>query len=199
MNRRNVICAAAPALALALALTGAPSPAAAAPSSSAERALAGKVALTGRALPGKKGEKPYLRALGKSAGKRAVFHQDRKSGAWTIHYAAVVRRPMRDVTVKIFDVTRGQRYVGSRDKMLFAPSTIVNGSLTLDRDDVFDPNARMMLLLEAPNGTVLARRTFYIQGRAQTYSGVVEFTADEAPAAGEELSPESVRSKKRRN
>ena len=195
MTRRNVICAAA---ALALSLTLAPGAPRAAAARGAERALAGKVALTPAALPGKKGERPYLRALGKSAGKRAVFHQDRKSGAWKIHYAAVVRRPMRDVTIKIFDVTRGQRFVGSRDKMLFAPSTIVNGSLTLDLDDVFDPNARMLMVLEAPDGTVLARRTFFIQGRAQTYSGVVDFTDDDG--GGEEaLSPEAVRSKKRRN
>jgi hypothetical protein len=164
---------------------------------------AGPVALTATALPGKKGTPAFLRALKKEARGRAVFHEDRASRSWKVHYAARVSRPVRDVTIRIFDISRGRTLVGSRDKMLFAESNIVSGSLSLSRDEVFHPNSRLLLVIESPGGTVLATRTFFIQGKAGPQPArrrvvQMDFTADD-DAGGKVLpSIEEIRPRHRR-
>ena len=125
-------------------------------------ALAGKVSLGVRALPGSKGTHRYLRALERTARGRAVFAEDRKTGDWTIHYAAVAKRPVQAARLKIYD---GSRLIGSRDQMLYRRTRIVAGSLTLAREAILSPNARLRIVFETLDGRPLAQRTFYVQGR----------------------------------
>lgn len=153
-------------------------------SAAVEDQLAGKVALSKAALPGKKGERAYGQALAKSARGRAIFWQDTKTGAWKIHYAAVVKRPVLDATISVFDVSHGKKLVLTRDKMLYKQSRIVSGSLELDPDDVVDANRRLLLVVES-GGRVMAERVFYIQGKVERRpkNRDITFTADEASAA----------------
>lgn len=185
MNRRIVSCAAV-ALPLLLTLAAHPEVSAA---RSASDALVGKVALSPRALPGKKGERVYLRALRKRARGRAVFWQNPKDGSWQIHYAVVLKHAPRSgqITLTLFDVSHGKQFIGTRDTMLFGESHIASGTLTLSRDEVFDPNARLLMVVTADGRTLVAQRTFYIQGKAPRYSGNVSFAAEDTagPAAGD--------------
>jgi len=151
--------------------------------SQVEDRLAGKVALSKAALPGKKGERAYGQALQKSARGRAIFWQDPKTGVWTIHYAAVVKRPVLDATISVFDVSHGKKLVLTKDKMLYKESRIVSGSLALDRDDFVDANRRLLMVVES-GGQVLAERVFYIQGKVERRSKQrdINFTTEEASA-----------------
>jgi hypothetical protein len=177
MRRRN-----ASALVLLATIVVAASSASAA--SKVEDRLAGKVALSKAALPGKKGDRAWGQAAAKSSRGRAIFWQDARTGAWTIHYAAVVKRPVLDATISIFDVSHGKKLVLTKDKMLYKESRIVTGSLALDRDDVVDANRRLLMVVES-GGQVMAERVFYIQGKVERRSKNrdVTFTADEAGAA----------------
>ncbi len=151
--------------------------------SQVEDRLAGKVALSKAALPGKKGERAYGQALEKSARGRAIFWQDAKTRAWTIHYAAVTRQPVLDATITIYDVSHGKRLVLTKDKMLYKQSRIVSGSLELDPDDVIDANRRLLLVVEN-GGRVVASRVFYIQGKVERKKRdhSIDFSAEEAGA-----------------
>lgn len=177
MSRRNVSAL----LSLAFIVLGASRASAA---SRVEDRLAGKVALSKAALPGKKGDRAWGQAAAKSARGRAIFWQDVKTGAWTIHYAAVVKRPVLDATISIFDVSHGKKLVLTKDKMLYKESRIVSGSLELDSDDVVDANRRLLLVVES-GGRVMAERVFYIQGKVErrSRSRDVTFSAEEAGAA----------------
>jgi hypothetical protein len=177
MSRRNVSLL---ALFFAVTVFGASRASA---RSQVEDRLAGKVALTKAALPGKKGERSYGQALARSAKGRAIFWQDAKTKAWTIHYAAVVKRPVLDATISIFDVSHGKKLVLTKEKMLYKESRIVNGSLALDREDVDDPNARLLLVVEN-GGRVVAERVFYIQGKPEprVRDKNITFTAEETTA-----------------
>jgi hypothetical protein len=130
-----------------------------------EQALAGKVSLRRAALPGRKGTGPYLARLRRSSTGRAVFREDEKTGEWTIHYAAVAARPVQIVRVKIYDISRGARLVGSHDQVLYRRSRILAGTLKLAREQIFSPNARLRIVFETLGGRLLAHRPFYIQGR----------------------------------
>jgi hypothetical protein len=149
-----------------------------------EDRLSGKVALSKAALPGKKGDRAWGNAATRSARGRAIFWQDAKTGAWTIHYAAVVKRPVLDATISVFDVSHGKKLVLTKDKMLYKESRIVTGSLELDREDVVDANRRLLLVVEC-GGQVMAERVFYIQGKVERRSKQrdINFTAEEAAAA----------------
>lgn len=151
--------------------------------SQVEDRLVGKVALSKAALPGKKGERAYGQALVKSARGRAIFWQDEKTGAWTIHYAAVTRQPVLDATITVYDVSHGKQLILTKEKMLYKQSRIVSGSLELGREDVIDANRRLLLVVEN-GGRVIASRVFYIQGKVERKkkSHDISFTAEEAAA-----------------
>jgi hypothetical protein len=148
-----------------------------------EDQLAGKVALSKAALPGKKGERAYGQALAKGARGRAIFWQDEKTGAWTIHYAAVTRQPVLDATITIYDVSHGKQLVLTKEKMLYKQSRIVSGSVELGREDVVDANRRLLMVVEN-SGRVVASRVFYIQGKVERKkkSRNLNFTAEETAA-----------------
>jgi hypothetical protein len=176
MSRRNV----SGLVFLAFIVVSAASASAA---SQVEDQLAGKVALSKAALPGKKGERAYGHALAKSARGRAIFWQDDKTGAWTIHYAAVTRQPVLDATITIYDVSHGKQLVLSKEKMLYKQSRIVSGSVELGREDVIDANRRLLMVVEN-GGRVVASRVFYIQGKVERKkkSHNLSFTAEETAA-----------------
>jgi hypothetical protein len=152
MSRRNV-SAAGCALLFSLAFLSADAQAA----RGVEDKLTGKVALGKEALPGKKGEKAYGQALARRARGRAVFWEDPKSKSWKIHYAAVVKRPVLDATITVFDISKGKKLVATRDKMLYKQSRIVSGSIALSRDQVFSPNARLLMVVETGGRVVVVR------------------------------------------
>ena len=166
------------------------------------RALVGKVSLRRAALPGRKGTAAYLAHLKRSSAGRAVFHEDKKTGEWTIHYAAVSARPLQIVRVKIYDISRGARLVGSHDQMLYKRSRILAGTLKLARDRIFSPNARLRIVFETLGGRMVAHRPFYIQGREEVRRGrkrvsSVDFTSPDS-GRGERLTMDSFREARRR-
>lgn len=149
------------------------------------RALAGKVSLRREALPGRKGTATYLAHLKRSSAGRAVFRENRKTGEWTIHYAAVAARPVQVVRVKIYDISRGSRLVGTHDQVLYRRSRILAGTLKLARDEIFSPNARLRIVFESLGGRLLAHRPFYIQGREQAQRRKRVTSVDFSSAGGE--------------
>ena len=165
------------------------------------QALAGKVSLRRAALPGRKGTSAYLTRLKRSSAGRVVFQEDRKSGEWTIHYAAVSARPLQVVRVKIYDISRAARLVGSHDQMLYKRSRILAGTLKLDRDRIFSPNARLRIVFETLGGRLVAQRPFYIQGREAVRQrkrvSSVDFTSPDSDR-GDRLTMDSFREARRR-
>jgi hypothetical protein len=165
------------------------------------QALAGKVSLRRAALPGRKGTSAYLTRLKRSSAGRVVFQEDRKSGEWTIHYAAVSARPLQVVRVKIYDISRAARLVGSHDQMLYKRSRILAGTLKLDRDRIFSPNARLRIVFETLAGRLVAQRPFYIQGREAVSRrkrvSSVDFTSPDSDR-GDRLTMDSFREARRR-
>jgi hypothetical protein len=192
MSRRNV-SAAGCALLFSLAFLSADALAA----RGVEDKLTGKVALGKEALPGKKGEKAYGQALARRARGRAVFWEDPKSKSWKIHYAAVVKRPVLDATITVFDISKGKKLVATRDKMLYKQSRIVSGSIALSRDQVFSPNARLLMVVET-GGRVVAQRMFYIQGKNEKLSGQVSFDPEDTARAADVVNGDELKSKRRR-
>lgn len=157
---------------------------------SRERALAGKVSLRRAALPGRKGTARYLTHLARSSAGRAVFREDTRTGEWTIHYAAVAARPVQMVRLKLYDVSRGSRLLGSHDQVLYRRSRIVAGTLKLAREQIFSPNARLRIVFETLGGRRLAERPFYIQGRERVRRRARVTTLDFAAGDGGEAGGE---------
>ena len=193
MSRRNV-SAAGCALLFSLAFLSAEALAA----RGVEDRLTGKVALSKEALPGKKGERAYGQALAKRARGRAVFWEDPKSKSWKIHYAAVVKRPVLDATITVFDISKGKKLVATRDKMLYKESRIVSGSIALSREQVFSPNARLLMVVET-GGRVVAQRMFYIQGKNEKLSGQVSFDPEDTARSADVVNGDELKSKRRRH
>ncbi len=184
-------------MAIAVVITLAAGTAAAAPID----ALSGKLALGPEALPSKKKVRAYAQAFKRRARGRAVFQQDPTSGGWKIHYATVARRPVRDATITLIDMSHGRKLVGQRDTILYTPGRIVQGSLTLSRREVVDPNARLLMVIESA-GRVLARRALYIQGkaprrRARPRNQTIDFTDETRQARSEPISIDAVRNRRR--
>lgn len=166
------------------------------------RTLAGKVSLRRAALPGRKGTTAYLDRLKRSSAGRAVFREDKRTGEWTIHYAAVASRPVQVVRVKIYDISHGSRLVGSHDQMLYKRSRILAGTLKLARDQIFSPNARLRIVFETLGGRLLAHRPFYIQGREAPRSRrrvtTLDFSGPDGGDAGDRLTMGSFSDARRR-
>lgn len=200
MRRRQIISRALVIVAFTGAITAVARPVQA---RTRARALAGKVSLRRAALPGRKGTATYLDQLKRSSAGRAVFREDQKTGEWTIHYAAVAARPLQIVRVKIYDISRGTRLVGSHDQMLYKRSRILAGTLKLARDRIFSPNARLRIVFETLGGRLVAHRPFYIQGREperrRKRVTSLDFTSPAAAGAGgERLTMDSFSAARRR-
>ena len=166
-------------------------------------ALVGKVALGGSVLPvaRKKSPRAYAQAFRKRSRGRAVFQQDPTSGSWKIYYATVSKRPVRDATITLIDVSHGRKVVGQRDTILYTPGRVVQGSLTLQKREVVDPNARLVMIIESA-GRVLARRALYIHGkaphrRARPRNQTIDFTEETRQARSEPISVDAVRNRRR--
>ena len=162
-----------------------------------EDRLVGKVAMSKQALPGKKGDRAYSQALTRGTRGRAIFWEDAKTQSWKIHYAAVVKQPVLDATITIYDVSRSKRLIFTRDKMLYSQSRIVSGTLSLDRDDVFDRNARLLMVVEH-GGRVVAQRVFYIQSKPdpRKRDRDISFEAEDTRSA-DSVEPAQLRSRRR--
>ena len=165
--------------------------------------LTGKLALGTEALPTgkKKATQAYAKAFKRRARGRAVFQQDTETGSWKIYYATVAKRPVRDATITLIDVSHGRKLVGQRDTILYTPGRVVQGSLTLKKGDVVDPNARLLMVIESA-GRILARRPLYIQGkaprrRARPRNQTIDFTEETRQARPEPISIDAVRSRRR--
>lgn len=197
MRRRSLVPRALVLIAFASSIAAADRPVQARPRA---RALAGKVSLGRAALPGRKGTARYLDRLRRTAAGRAVFREDRRTGEWTIHYAAVAARPVQIVRVKVYDISRGTRLLGSHDQVLFRRSRILAGTLKLARDQIFSPNARLRIVFETLGGHLLAHRPFYIQGREEVRrrrrATTLDFTAPDG--GGERLTMDSFSAARRR-
>ncbi|HUS65200.1 MAG TPA: hypothetical protein VMZ28_11685 [Kofleriaceae bacterium] len=165
--------------------------------------LTGKLALGSNALPAgkKKSPRAYAQAFKRRARGRAVFHQDPATGSWKIYYATVSKRPVRDATITLIDVSHGRKLVGQRDTILYTPGRVVQGSLTLQKREVVDPNSRLLMVIES-EGRVLARRPLYIQGKAprtkaRRRNQTIDFTEETHQARSQPISIEAVRNRHR--
>lgn len=186
-------------MAIAVVMSVAATSAAAAPID----ALTGKLALGTSALPTGKKKSPrlYAQAFKRRARGRAVFHQDAATGSWKIYYATVSKRPVRDATITLIDVSHGRKLVGQRDTILYTPGRVVQGSLTLQKREVVDPNARLLMVIES-EGRVLARRPLYIQGKAprtkaRRRNQTIDFTEETHQARSQPISVDTVRNRRR--
>jgi hypothetical protein len=183
------------ASAVVIAMTATPAAA-----RSLEDSLTGKLALGADALP-KRTDRAYGKSFRKRAAGRAVFQQNPASGAWKIHYATVSKRPVRDATITLIDVSHGRKLVGTRETILYSASRVVQGSLTLSKREVIDPNSRLLMIVES-GGRVLARRALYIQGKAprrpkHKRNKTIDFTEETRQARSPAISIETVRNRRR--
>lgn len=153
------------------------------------------LALTAASLPGT--GTALVKKVKRASGGRAVFYDH--DGTWVVHYALVLTRPLpsAELTLKISDVTRAKQALGTRHKIIYSEAAVARGSFTLTRDEVVSPNAKLMLEIESDGGSV-ARRTFFIQGKASRPSGPgkLEFSEADAEAGDDQLDADAVTAKR---
>jgi hypothetical protein len=127
---------------------------------------------------------------------RVMFHE--QDGEWTVHYAIALAGPLSvpELDLKISDVSRGKQTVATRHKIVYSDAAVVRGSFKLTRDEVLSVNAKLLLEI-ASDGEPVAKRTFFIQGKSgATGTRKIDFSADEASAAGT-VDTDSVATKRR--
>jgi hypothetical protein len=141
----------------------------------------GKIVTSSKRIPtSAKSQKAYYAELRKQSSD--TFQEDREKKQWKVHFAAFFQRPLNDleVTVKLYDITGKQRHLKVSFEQFLSGrgQQSVISHLTLDRDQ-FGVNRHILMTVEN-RGRVLASGKFKIVGKAETFSGKVEFTEEEA-------------------
>lgn len=122
----------------------------------------------------------YISKLKKQ--RTSKFWEDKDKQRWKVYFAAFFKKPLNDleVTVKIYDITDGsKKLVASFEQYLDqrGQRSLIS-SVKLKRDE-FGVNRHLMMVIEN-RGRRLALGKFKILGKAEEYSGSVEFTEEEA-------------------
>lgn len=154
------------------------------------------LALTSASLSGA-GPSLVKKVKAADAGRVLIYDQD---GEWTVHYAIALARPLPapELELKISDVSRSKKTVGTRHKIVYTDAAVVRGTFKLTRDEVLSPNSKLLLEIES-DGEPVATRSFFIQtkGAVASTSGTktIEFTGDEA--ADDSVEAETIATKRR--
>lgn len=136
----------------------------------------------------------------RSGGRSVVTERD---GQWRIFYAVAFAAPIEtpELTIRITDPVRNKVIV-SRDKYAFGTRSAVQGSLVIGRDDLVSNSSRLILELDHA-GTLVARGTFFIQGKPAAEHDTagrtksVDFAVGDTKATEPVIDVETVRNKKR--
>ncbi|MDQ3367105.1 MAG: hypothetical protein M3680_16905 [Myxococcota bacterium] len=152
------------------------------------------LALTPASLSGS-GPSLLKKVKAAKAGRVLFYDHD---GEWTVHYAIALSRPLPvpEIDLKISDVSRSKRPVGTRHKIVYTDAKVVRGSFKLTRDEVLSPNAKLLLEIES-DGEPVVTRSFFIQSKAAaTTAKSIDFTGDEA-AMADAADTEAIATKRR--
>jgi hypothetical protein len=148
-----------------------------------EDVFGGKILISDQPFPQQaRSAGAYIDALKKNSRDR--LQEDKETKEWRVFFVAFFKQPVNDleVSVKVYDVTTGRRLVDSFEQYLANASQRAYASnVRLPRGDGasgYDPNSKILMVMES-KGRVLAQTTFYIQGEAKKYKGVVDFSEDE--------------------
>ncbi len=143
----------------------------------AAKAFRGQIITSVKRLPtSAKSERAYIQKIRKA--KVTKFQENKEKKEWKIYFAAFFRRPLNDleITVKLYDVTDGKRHlVNSFEQYTDGRGqTSLTSYIKLERK-FFGVNRKILMVMESRK-TVLAQTTFYILGKAKTFSGKVDFS-----------------------
>lgn len=164
----------------ALLLTGSAQAKAPAP----EDYLKGKIIITDKHIPTSWSSVPSYVSQLKGMSKGTMWY-DKKSGKLTVQYAAFFSQPVNDVQVMLvlYDVTAGahQQKVTSEQFMTRGDRVIFN-SVVFDKEDI-EGNRKYLMTIE-DRKRVIASGTFILREEGPRYSGKVNFSDEDAKAAG---------------
>jgi hypothetical protein len=156
-----------------------------------EDVYAGHILLSDKPYPANaRSAEAYIDAVKKQSKDR--FDEDRSSKEWRIFMAAFFKAAPGDleVTIKIFDVTKGQRLVDTFEQYLSSgKERAYLSDLRLRHGDGatgYDPNSKLHIQVEA-RGKVLSAADFYIVGDRPKYNGKVDFSKDDEKEDGDTL------------
>jgi hypothetical protein len=149
-----------------------------------EDVFAGKILVSAQPFPTQaKSASAYVAALKKNSTDR--IQEDKENKQWRVFFAAFFKQPANDieVSIRVYDVTNGaRRLVDNFEQYLSSAATRAYVSdVKLKRGDGtqgYDPNSKLLMVMES-KGRTLAQATFFIQGEAKKYKGVVDFSEEE--------------------
>jgi hypothetical protein len=109
------------------------------------------------------------------------FQEDKEEKQWRVFIAAFFAKPVTDleVTIKIYDVTSGQRLVETFEQMVggTSPRAYVS-DIKMKRGDGtsgYDPMSKIHMVIEN-HGHMIAETTFQLIGEPRHYSGKVDMS-----------------------
>lgn len=141
---------------------------------------AGKIITSKKPIPtGAKSVRAYLKKLRKA--RTTKFWEDKKKKQWKIFFAAFFRRPLNDleVTVKFYDITGGKKHmIASFEQYLPGRGQRTLLSKAILERKFFGVNKQIYMTIENRR-RVIASTKFKILGKAEKFSGKVDFTEDE--------------------
>jgi hypothetical protein len=154
-----------------------------------EDVFGGKILISSQPFPTQaKSVRAYIEALKKNVRDR--IQEDKESKQWRVFYAAFFKQPVNDleVSIRVYDVTGGaKRLVDNFEQYLSSETArayVSNVSLKRgDGSSGYEPNSKLLMVVQA-KGRILAQATFYIQGEARKYKGVVDFSEEETREEG---------------
>ena len=152
-----------------------------------EDVFGGKILISSQPFPTQaKSVTAYIDALKKNSKDR--IQEDKENKQWRVFFAAFFKQPVNDIeiSIRVYDVTNGaKRLVDNFEQYLSSSATRAYVSdVKLKRGDGsqgYDPNTKLLMVMEN-KGRALAQATFYIQGEAKKYKGVVDFSEPETDA-----------------
>jgi len=153
-----------------------------------EDVFGGKILISSQPFPTQaKSVDAYIGALKKNSKDR--IQEDKENKQWRVFFAAFFKQPVNDIeiSIRVYDVTNGaRRLVDNFEQYLSSAATRAYVSdVKLKRGDGsqgYDPNTKLLMVMET-KGRPLAQATFYIQGEAKKYKGVVDFSEPETGEA----------------
>jgi hypothetical protein len=149
-----------------------------------EDVFGGRILVSSQPFPTQaKSVSAYIEALKKNSKDR--IQEDKENKQWRVFFAAFFKQPVNDIeiSIRVYDVTNGaKRLVDNFEQYLSSAATRAYVSdVKLKRGDGsqgYDPNSKLLMVMEN-KGRQLAQATFFIQGEAKKYKGVVDFSEPE--------------------
>jgi hypothetical protein len=134
-----------------------------------ERTFGGKILVSDKKFPqAASSEAAYISKLKKQVKSR--FQEDRSKQEWKVHFAAFFKKPLGDLeyTIRLFDVTSGQRLVSSFEQYTDSgDQRSLISWVVLDRKQ-FGVNKKILMTIES-KGRVMAAGQFHILGEPERF------------------------------